>query len=361
MKKHQKHAKLNKPSIGSFARNEIALVGAPCGLIQDFAKKLIGELQDQNITYIDADHAHGNSESPELSFNELTDKIKYERLDKKSLNEYDKRILLNDQDLIITNGNHFEAKSQIVFIHPSKEASLKKRLSQLTDVKAYVLCEGVSKVYEWLEVFAPIFGQNDAPAIAKLIKSQITPPLVKGLVLAGGKSMRMGEDKGQINYHGLAQVDFLFEEFEKAKITASVSCRVDQYERYNRITDKFEGLGPFGAIASAFQEDPNSAWLIVACDLPLVDQDTFDLLLKERDPSKLATCFYNPETDFPDPLITLWEPKAYMRMLEFLALGYSCPRKVLINSDVKIVHLENPEILKNVNTKAELEAFKVDR
>jgi molybdenum cofactor guanylyltransferase len=358
MKVHQKHAKLTKPTIGNFARNEIALVGAPCGFIQEFAKKINTKLDIKNSTYIDADHAFGDSEAEGIEFNELTDKIKYFRADRKTFADFDKKVFLNDQDLVLVNGNHFEAKTQIVFIHPSKEASLKKRLSQLTDIKAYVLCEGQSKVYDWLEACAPVFRENDITELAQLIESSLSPAPVKGLILAGGKSLRMGEDKGQLNYHGKAQVDYLKDKFSKISLETAISCRMDQYESYDRITDKFEGLGPFGAIASAFQSDPNAAWLVVACDLPLVDYAVFEQLIKERDPSKLATCFYNPETGFPDPLITLWEPKAYMRMLEFLALGYSCPRKVLINSDVKIVRLENPEILKNVNTKEEFQAFK---
>lgn len=358
MKSHQKHAKLTKHAIGNFARNEIALVGAPCDLIQSFAKKTIAQIPFQNITYIDADHAFGDTEEEGLAFNELTDKIKYHRFDKNAFSEFDQKILLSDQELVVVNGNHFQGQAQIVFIHPKKEASLKKRHDQLSDIKAYVLCEGCTKVFDWLTPCAPIFGENEHEKVAQLIIESCGIPPVNGLILAGGRSIRMGEDKGQLQYHGMPQVNYLAQEFESLQIEHFISCRNDQYQDAQRITDKFEGLGPFGAIASAFQHEPNAAWLVVACDLPFVNCETFNLLLKERDPSKFATCFYNPETDFPDPLITLWEPRAYMRLLEFLAMGYSCPRKVLINSDVKIVRLENPDVLKNVNTPEELISIK---
>jgi molybdenum cofactor guanylyltransferase len=360
MKKHQKHAKLAKPEMGAFGRNEIAFVGAPCDLVQEICHKLIPDLGIIKCTYIDADHAFGDTEIPAISTNELIDKIKFYRHDKKEMNDFDKKIALNDQDLILVNGNHFEAQKQLVFIHPKKEASLKKRIDQLTDVQAYILCEDVEKPFDWLvdsKGEKPVLKLETLSEIANLILKSIQKPLIKGLVLAGGKSQRMGTDKGQIEYHGQSQVDYLLAEFSKAGIDAFVSCRPEQYEDYERITDKFEGLGPYGAILSAFQSDPNSAWLVAACDLPLIDSTTFELLKTQRDQSKLATCFYNPETDFPDPLITLWEPKSYMRLLEFLAFGYSCPRKVLINSDVKMVKLENPEILKNVNTPEEKENY----
>ncbi|WP_082391230.1 NTP transferase domain-containing protein [Jiulongibacter sediminis] len=362
MKKHQKHTKLSKPEIGNFGRNELSLVGAPCGEIQELAAAIIEGLNIPNSTYIDADHSFGDSEEAGLRSNELTDKIKYFRFDKQDLNDFDKKILLNDQELVLVNGNHFQANKQLVLIHPKKEASLKKRLDQLTNVKGFILCDGMGAPFEWLKDLQkdkPVLRIDQKEEIVSLVKRCIETPVIKGLVLAGGKSTRMGEDKGQIDYHGLPQVDYLLKEFEKVKIEALVSCRPDQYPGYNCITDKFEGLGPFGAIASAFQSDPNAAWLVVACDLPLVNTSVFEELISKRNLHKIATAFHNLETNFPDPLITLWEPKAYMRLMEFLTLGYSCPRKVLINSDIEEVQPENPAILKNVNTPEEREEFEL--
>jgi molybdopterin-guanine dinucleotide biosynthesis protein A len=117
------------------------------------------------------------------------------------------------------------------------------------------------------------------------------------------------------------------------------------------------GLGPFGAILSAFQADPNAAWLIIACDLPFVDKSALSQLISSRNSSKIGTAFYNEVTHFPDPLFTIYEPKAYATMLQFLALGYACPRKVLINADTEIIQPENSRILQNVNTPEERKAI----
>jgi molybdopterin-guanine dinucleotide biosynthesis protein A len=122
------------------------------------------------------------------------------------------------------------------------------------------------------------------------------------------------------------------------------------------IYDTFEGLGPFGAILSAFRENPNVAYLAAACDYPNLDKKALQFLISNRDPSKIATCFYNPETKFPEPTICLWEPRAYGRLLYFLSLGYACPRKVLINSDINMITYEDDKILNNVNTPEEYEA-----
>ncbi len=106
---------------------------------------------------------------------------------------------------------------------------------------------------------------------------------------------------------------------------------------------------------SAFREHPNVAWLVVACDLPLLDRKGLQTLAQKRNPSNLATAYHNPATDRPDPLVTIWEPRAYPILLQFLAQGYSCPRKILINSSVEIIQPENPQILLNANSPEERE------
>jgi len=186
-------------------------------------------------------------------------------------------------------------------------------------------------------------------------------PALNALILVGGKSQRMGRDKAQINYHGSAQKDHLYKLAKQFVTESYLSIRQDQESPIKKtIKDAFVGLGPYGAILSAFKEQPDSAWLVIACDLPYVDEGAISYLISNRDPSKVATAFHNPETDFPDPLFTIWEPKAYLVMLQFLAQGYSCPRKVLINADVAEIQLGDKNWITNVNTPEDFEKVGFD-
>jgi molybdopterin-guanine dinucleotide biosynthesis protein A len=96
----------------------------------------------------------------------------------------------------------------------------------------------------------------------------------------------------------------------------------------------------------------------VACDLLLLDKTTLDYLVSQRHVASLGTAFINEFDNFPEPLITIWEPKAYPVLLAFLAQGYSCPRKVLINSSVTLLNAPNPKALSNVNTPNDMELIK---
>lgn len=370
---HQKHAKLARPEFGHFHRQEWSVVGTPCGNIKKLAYGIIDRLSDSyRVGYADADHGEEGQNSKSAIGHgarmEYTDKITYHRLDfDAKLDSYQYRMYFNEQDAVIVNGNHFPARKQIVVIDPRKEDSLKRRLKELTDVRLILLVEGTNEVYPWLKEHLEGFSNipqmklKDDAGIAILIEKELAaakPPLC-GLVLAGGKSERMGQDKGLIDYHGQPQREHLAELLGHFCTEAFISCRPDQAgDVKNPLVDTFTGLGPFGGILSAFRRQPGAAWLVVACDLPLLDEHTISQLVGFRNPSMVATAFNSPASEFPEPLIAIWEPRSYPILLQFLAQGYSCPRKALINSSVELLDAERPEALRNVNKPEEMEDVK---
>ncbi len=359
---HKKHADITRPTFGKYARFELGILGATCDRIHSLVQDIAKGLPSNDVSYVDADH----KPSDPLTMNKLSDKISFYQMDiSKRLNEFDRKILLRESDIVIVNCNHFTATRQIVICTEKKRESLERKLDRLTNVGLILLDDDISVPFPFLENSIPNFPKipilqfNQTQQVIDWIKKEYdrNVPPVKGLVLAGGKSERMQEDKSQLDYHGMPQVYFVCGELARLNVDPLISCRKDQdtlfNDLYGKVHDSFEGLGPFGAILSAFRQDPNCAWLSVACDQPLLRSAEIELLLQKRDPGKIATCFHNPETGFPEPLITLWEPKAYPRLLSFLSLGYSCPRKVLINSDIHEIHPENTQFMKNANTQEE--------
>jgi len=367
-KKHSKHTALIRPQLGNFGRNEWAILGAPCGDIKTLAESIITALSAiTKIAYLDAEH----SDEPEAVSQRLAAGAALEYAEKQgetqlnykgSFNNFHNRALFNSSDMILINGNHHQGKKQVVIIDSRKKASLQKRLVQLTDARLFLLADGETDLFDFVKEAVsnwqsiPVYRLSETENITQFFKNEITNSKAElyGLVLAGGKSTRIGQDKGTINWHGKDQRYYMADLLKKYTDKVYISCRADQQQEintaYQNLPDTFTGIGPFGAILSAFREQPEKAWLVVACDLPLLDQQTLDFLIAHRDTSSIATAFQSSHNDFPEPLITIWEPKSYPVLLSFLSQGYSCPRKVLINSDVKILQAPNPDALTNVNT-----------
>ncbi len=365
---HQKHAKLQKPTGGNYGRNELGIMGAPCGDIKDLSGKLIDGLKAHwNIGYIDADHkapqVEGWSALNNGALVEFIDKISFKRLD--SLDEMPD---FRHVDLALINANHHTAETQIAFVHPKKD--LAKKQDKLTNVVMVIIEDSVEKVPDYLiahinNTDVPVYRASEIDKITQFIDGWLRNriPKLYGLVLVGGKSTRMNKDKALLNYHGKPQQDQAYDLLETVCDKVFVSSRDEEQSakiEQDSITDKFVGLGPYGGILSAFMQEPNAAWLVIAVDLPFLDKSTIDNLVEHRNSSKVATCFIDPQNKFPEPLISIWEPKAYPRMLNFLSRGFSCPRKVLINSDVEMLLDRDVKALTNVNTMEEFnEALKV--
>ncbi|MBG9378475.1 NTP transferase domain-containing protein [Panacibacter sp. DH6] len=373
-KDHKKHAAIARPAIGNFNRNEYAVLGTTCANVQALCNTIIKALSAKyKCAYADADHKDKIAAlQSQQSFIEYTDKISYKEFRyQQEPDKFQLRQLFNDADLVLVNGNHYEAAKQIVVIDKMKEASLLKRVSQLSNVQLILLHENADGIFDFIKEAVPHWQQlpllalKEAQNITEFFEKQQekNKPLLKGLVLAGGRSERMGFDKTVIAWHGKEQRTYMADLMRPVCNSVFISCRQEQVENVNSypaIADSFTGLGPFGAILSAFREDPDAAWLVVASDLPLLDSDMLNYLVQYRDASKVATTFESPHDGFPEPLITIWEPKAYPLLLSFLGQGYSCPRKVLRNADIKMIKAPQPLKLMNVNTEAELlEAKKV--
>lgn len=185
---------------------------------------------------------------------------------------------------------------------------------------------------------------------------------LNGLVLAGGKSLRMGHDKGLINWQGKEQRYYIADLMQNFCDEVYISCRTEQQDEidseYRTITDSVEGKGPIVGILSALEKNPDAAWLVIACDLPLIDEATIKYLIENRDTDKIATTYKSPHDGLPEPLITIWEPKSIDALHSFRAQGYNCPRKVLINSDTHIIEPKNKQALINANTPEDAEQVK---
>jgi molybdopterin-guanine dinucleotide biosynthesis protein A len=181
-----------------------------------------------------------------------------------------------------------------------------------------------------------------------------------GLVLSGGKSTRMGEDKGQITYHNLPQREHLYHLLSEVCNQTFLSIRKDQESEisnsFKTILDQDEFRGPYNGLLSAHNAHPEAAWLVLACDLPLMDKKSLEELIAARNSDKIASAFADAEDPLPEPLCAIWEPKALKQSVEYLKAGNgSCPRKFLINADVNLVFPKQKEVLLNANSRTEYE------
>ena len=182
---------------------------------------------------------------------------------------------------------------------------------------------------------------------------------VYGLVLSGGRSRRMGRDKALLERDGKSQLAWMVEMLERHVERVFVSTRADQQDeperrRFAQIVDAYTDLGPLAGILSAMDEYPGADWLIVACDLPNVTDETISHLLGHRSNEHPFTAFISSHDGLPEPLCALWRADTGDLIRGFADDGINCPRKILIRCDTCLIEQVDPRWLDNVNTPDDL-------
>lgn len=148
---------------------------------------------------------------------------------------------------------------------------------------------------------------------------------VAGMVLAGGRSRRLGQDKVLLLQDGqtyLARgVRLLSSVCDTVLISGrdpSVPDALGQTPGVSAqwVPDAVAGVGPMGGIIAGLQLLARPL-LVIACDLPLLDAATLERLLafrEQRPATALMTTFLQRETGFIESLVAVYEPGA----LEYL-------------------------------------------
>lgn len=182
-----------------------------------------------------------------------------------------------------------------------------------------------------------------------------SPPMLYGLVLAGGHSRRMQRDKAVLPYAGRTQLQRALELLASRVRRSFVSVRADQRTEPSRsghalIVDLAPGLGPIGGIQAALHAHPQCAWLVLACDLPFLTETTLDHLLARRDPRRLATAYRSSHDGLPEPMCAIFEPACRAPIDQWIDAGQRCPREWLAASDALLLEPLESQALENINT-----------
>ena len=191
-------------------------------------------------------------------------------------------------------------------------------------------------------------------------------PRLNGLLLAGGKSSRMGRDKASmvVGGDGITQARRAAELLGKFCERTFVSLRAGQpapegAQRLEVLVDSPLAQGPLSGILAAFQKDPEAAWLVLACDLPFISEQVLSHLIAHRKPNDPPPflAFASSSDGLPEPLCAIYEPSARAVLERHAARGHFCPRHIMIEEKADLIALPKGAIdaLTNLNTPQDLE------
>ena len=178
---------------------------------------------------------------------------------------------------------------------------------------------------------------------------------MNGLILVGGQSSRMGQPKSLLEYHQMPQYQHLASLRSACCTRIYLSCRADQAHWFQQLPYLFDTpecgeIGPMNGLLTAFDRQPMEAWLVVGCDYPFLSSADIAQLVAARSRTALATVFKHPESQFPEPLLGIYEAAAAPLLRQWFEQGNTSLRRFLENHAVQMLNPQHLEALKSVDT-----------
>lgn len=177
---------------------------------------------------------------------------------------------------------------------------------------------------------------------------------IAAYILAGGKSSRMGTDKGMLLLNGKRLVDHVADTVKSAGLEVTIVSDHADYQtlNYRVIPDLLKGYGPAGGVYTAMKDTRADQLLFCTCDAPSISPDLVRGLLLN---GGLADALLVKHQDRPEPFPLLirrsclhhWETginNGVLKMMQLINLNYC--RFLDIESDLGL----SPDLLANINT-----------
>jgi molybdenum cofactor guanylyltransferase len=179
---------------------------------------------------------------------------------------------------------------------------------------------------------------------------------ITAIVLAGGKSQRMGADKGLLDLNGKTFIQHICDALQP--IVGSNILIVSSNKEYDalgfsRVEDIIENKGPVGGLYTGLKESKTKVNLVLSVDVPLISAELLQWLIKNHDETDMVT--QTKSGDKTSPLIGVYDRSMRIVFGELLAGNQLKLRKVI--EDVKHKTIEVPEKwnnqVQNINTQEE--------
>jgi molybdopterin-guanine dinucleotide biosynthesis protein A len=186
-----------------------------------------------------------------------------------------------------------------------------------------------------------------------------------GIILAGGKSSRMGTEKGLVLYKGKPLISYALDVLNQLCDEILISANNKSYDHmgYKVIPDSYPGIGPMGGIHSCLLESKNRINLVISCDMPFITADIYQHLLSQAGDSWICVPWY--EDNHYEPLCGLYLKDCLPDMKQFIdQRNFKLPDLFLKTKfkAAKVIDILPPvhqNYFMNVNSPSDLEAAQI--
>ena len=198
----------------------------------------------------------------------------------------------------------------------------------------------------------PLFSPDDTEALADTLRDFIFCGTgFSAILLAGGKSSRMGSSKAELPFCGRRMIDYQVQRLFLLGIEdVAVAGYTGKVSGARCVPDEQPHLGPLGGLKSGLSEVKNDKCLVLSVDAPLVPfMVLFELMRRHR--RGITVAEHGGQLE---PLIGIYDRSLADECAVLLREERASVRRLFDRADFQALHFEvDPLLLSNCNTPAE--------
>jgi molybdenum cofactor guanylyltransferase len=183
---------------------------------------------------------------------------------------------------------------------------------------------------------------------------------ITGIILAGGKSSRIGSDKGFLTLNDSTFISHIIKAVKPFVGDIIIVSNNSDYDIFNlkRVEDIIEDAGPLAGLCSGLNESETEYNLVLSCDVPSINSAVLNKLIKGFDAEKDVIQLKSKNKTMP--LIALYNKQCMEKCMDLLQKGERRLRTVVEQFNTKTIELD-PDLdqyVRNINTLSELKELR---
>ena len=183
---------------------------------------------------------------------------------------------------------------------------------------------------------------------------------ITGIILAGGKSSRMGEDKGFLILNGKTFMSYIIEALQPIVGEIIIVSNNSDYDifKLKRVADVMKDSGPLAGLYAGLLHSETENNIVLSCDVPLINTSVLKKLIDELNPEAEVIQFESQGKTMP--LIAMYKRNCMHPILKLLQSNERRLRFAIEQLEVKTIQLDSElgETVRNINTVRELKELK---
>ena len=181
---------------------------------------------------------------------------------------------------------------------------------------------------------------------------------IEAYILAGGKSSRMGTDKGLILFHGKPLIERIIYELNPLFERIVIVSNNPVYKKFDIevIEDLIQDAGPAGGIHAAFSHAQTVKIFIVSCDMPFISAEAVQYIMERSGDGQISVPLYEGSIQ---PLFGVYAVDCLQQWENLIALGMNKLRQMITYFDLSKIDVDENRLFSeilfmNVNDKKDL-------